>query len=59
MSDLEFQTIPDLLQLSAKQFAERDAICDGDTTLTFADLGKQVQQSTRAMMAAGVPARPT
>ena len=54
MNDLDFHTIPQLLQSSVKQFAQRDAICDGDVSLTFAELGTQVHQSTRAMMAAGV-----
>jgi len=52
--DLEWGTIPRLLDMSAERFAEREAIVDGDKTLSFAALREAVRGVARATIAAGV-----
>jgi acyl-CoA synthetase (AMP-forming)/AMP-acid ligase II len=48
------RTIPEVLARAAERFAEREALVDGDTRLTFADLADAADESTRALMASGV-----
>ena len=41
--DLEFGTIPGMLRIAAERYAERNAVEDGDVTLTFPALRAEVQ----------------
>lgn len=52
--DPDHGSIPQLIRASTRHFADHDAIRDGDTTLTYRELGEQVDQAARAMIAAGV-----
>ena len=52
--DLEFGTIPGLVRIVARKYAERAAIEDGEVTLSFAELAARAQQAARALMAIGV-----
>jgi HIP---CoA ligase len=50
------QTLPALLAAAVDQHAERTAVIDRDTRLTYAELGEQVERLQRALIAAGVEA---
>ncbi|MBV9664726.1 MAG: AMP-binding protein, partial [Actinobacteria bacterium] len=52
--DLEWGTLPGLAAEAAKRFGSRDAVVDGDVTLTFADLNDAAQQAARAFLASGI-----
>ena len=52
--DPDHASIPQLIRCSTRHFADQDAIRDDDTTLTYEQLGEQVDQAARAMLAAGV-----
>ena len=54
MTDMQVTTIPQLLKRSVSLFGEAVAINDGDTVLSYQELGKRVEQATRGMMALGV-----
>jgi len=47
-------TIPRLVRAAAGTFAGREAVVDGDVTLTFAELGSRIEDSARATIAAGI-----
>ncbi len=49
-------TIPELIRWSTDQFAELPAIRDGDTTLSYRELGDEIDRTARALVAAGVGA---
>jgi HIP---CoA ligase len=51
---LRWRTIPGLVRDAAERFAEREALVDGPTRLSFAGLAAAVDQATRAVMAVGV-----
>jgi acyl-CoA synthetase (AMP-forming)/AMP-acid ligase II len=53
-ADLPARAIPELIGWSTGQFAELDAIRDGDTTLTYRELGQQIDRAARAMVATGI-----
>jgi acyl-CoA synthetase (AMP-forming)/AMP-acid ligase II len=46
-------TIPALVRWSTHRFATLDAVSDGDVTLTYAELGEQVDRVARALVASG------
>lgn len=48
------QTLPSVLEASAERFADRTAIVDGDTRLTFAELADLVAEAQRGLMASGI-----
>jgi acyl-CoA synthetase (AMP-forming)/AMP-acid ligase II len=52
--DLEWGTIPRLVRTSAERYPDVEALVDGDTRLTFAQLGDVVVDATRAAIAAGI-----
>lgn len=52
--DFQATSLPELIGWSTSTFAELDAIRDGTTTLTYAELGQQVDQAARAMVAGGI-----
>ena len=43
--DLEWGTTPNLLRDAAKRYGDREAIVDGDTRLTYADLAIEVDEA--------------
>ncbi|NGO70559.1 FadD3 family acyl-CoA ligase [Streptomyces boncukensis] len=50
----EPDTIPALVRTAATRYAEREAVADGRTRLTYAALGARVERAAAACMAAGV-----
>jgi len=48
------QTLPALLEQSARRHADRTAVIDGETTLTYAELAELVERAQRSLMAAGI-----
>lgn len=50
------RTIPAALAAAVEQYAEHEAIVDGDVRWTFAELGEQVRRCAGALIAAGVQA---
>jgi acyl-CoA synthetase (AMP-forming)/AMP-acid ligase II len=48
------RSIPALAQWAARTYGDDEAVVDGDTRLTFRELGALAQQATRATMATGV-----
>jgi acyl-CoA synthetase (AMP-forming)/AMP-acid ligase II len=54
--DLEWGTIPNLARSAAERFAGDEALVDGDTRLTFADLWTEARHAAKAFVAAGVEA---
>jgi acyl-CoA synthetase (AMP-forming)/AMP-acid ligase II len=52
--DLEWGTTPRLLRSSAERFSSREAIVDGDVSLTFPELAARAQEAARAFMAIGI-----
>jgi acyl-CoA synthetase (AMP-forming)/AMP-acid ligase II len=48
------RTIPAVLARAIASFPEREAVVDGATRLTFADLGRRVRRCAGAMIASGV-----
>ncbi|MFZ1862844.1 MAG: FadD3 family acyl-CoA ligase [Polyangiales bacterium] len=47
-------TIPELVTTQAVKLAERPAVIDGATTLSFAELAERVNEAARALLAIGV-----
>jgi len=54
--DLEWGTIPGLLDSAAERFGPREAVVDGDTRITFEHLRVAVRHAARAAIAVGVEA---
>jgi acyl-CoA synthetase (AMP-forming)/AMP-acid ligase II len=52
--DLEWGTTPRLVRAAAERYGDREAIADGDTRLSFADLAAASHDAARAFVAAGV-----
>jgi acyl-CoA synthetase (AMP-forming)/AMP-acid ligase II len=52
--DLEWGTIPRLLDISARRFAGLEALVDGNVRLGFPELREAVRGSSRAAIAAGI-----
>ncbi|MCL4140265.1 UNVERIFIED_CONTAM: hypothetical protein GTU68_038438 [Idotea baltica] len=50
----EAASIPELVAWSTTKFAELDAIRDGERTLTYRELGEQIDRAARAMVAQGI-----
>ncbi|MFT3864703.1 MAG: FadD3 family acyl-CoA ligase [Solirubrobacterales bacterium] len=48
------QTLPALLAAAVERHAERTAVIDGETRLTYAELAEQVECAQRGLIAAGV-----
>jgi acyl-CoA synthetase (AMP-forming)/AMP-acid ligase II len=52
--DLEWGTIPNLARSAAERFTDHEALVDGDTRLTYAELWAEARQAAKAYVAAGV-----
>ncbi len=52
--DLELGTIARLVRIAAERHGTRDAIVDGDTTLSFVELAARVRRAAGALIHAGV-----
>ncbi|NBE56738.1 FadD3 family acyl-CoA ligase [Streptomyces boluensis] len=52
--DLEWGTVPELVRSAAQRYADREAVVEGRTRVTYAELGTRVEQAAAACMASGV-----
>jgi acyl-CoA synthetase (AMP-forming)/AMP-acid ligase II len=52
--DLEFGTIPRMLAIAAERHAGRDAIADGDVTLSYVALAEKARAAAKGLIALGV-----
>lgn len=52
----EWASIPQMAQAAAARFGDAPAVVEGDRSLSFAELGQQIDQAAAAMLAAGVEA---
>ncbi|MGW7252723.1 FadD3 family acyl-CoA ligase [Streptomyces sp. NPDC054834] len=50
----DWDTIPDLVRWSAERYADAEAVVDGRTRITYAELGARVERAAAACMANGV-----
>jgi HIP---CoA ligase len=48
------RTLPGVLRVAGSRYADREAIVDGETRLTYAELHRQVRRVAAALMALGV-----
>ncbi|MBC7271343.1 MAG: AMP-binding protein, partial [Streptomyces sp.] len=49
-----WNTIPELIHSAAERYADTEAVVDGRTRITYAELGARVERATAACMANGV-----
>jgi acyl-CoA synthetase (AMP-forming)/AMP-acid ligase II len=49
-----FRTIPEMVARQAETLGDQQAIVDGPTTLSFADLAERVEEAARALIASGI-----
>ncbi|MFD7234205.1 FadD3 family acyl-CoA ligase [Streptomyces syringium] len=52
--DLEFTSIPLLVRTAARRYADREAVVEGRTRLSYRRLGERVERAAAACLAAGV-----
>ncbi|MFD7863979.1 FadD3 family acyl-CoA ligase [Streptomyces sp. NPDC059783] len=52
--DEEWSTVPDLVRAAARRHGDREAVVDGRTRVTYAELGERVERAAAACMANGV-----
>ncbi|MFJ2259595.1 FadD3 family acyl-CoA ligase [Streptomyces sp. NPDC087844] len=52
--DLEWETIPGLVRAAAERYADVEAVVDGRTRVTYAELGARVERAAAACVANGV-----
>ncbi|GHC60925.1 FadD3 family acyl-CoA ligase [Streptomyces flavofungini] len=52
--DLEWGSVPGLVRAAAERYADREAVVDGRTRVTYRELGERVERATAACMASGV-----
>ncbi|NUK69185.1 AMP-binding protein, partial [Streptomyces lunaelactis] len=52
--DLEWGSIPKLVRSAAELYGEREAVVEGRTRLSYAELGERVERAAAACMASGV-----
>lgn len=50
----EWASIPQMAQSAAARFGDAPAVVEGDNSVSFAELGQQIDQAAAAMQAAGV-----
>ncbi|MGW1007171.1 FadD3 family acyl-CoA ligase [Streptomyces sp. NPDC002520] len=50
----EWRTIPRLVRWSAERYADTEAVVDGRTRITYAELGARVERAAAACLASGV-----
>ncbi|WP_217546863.1 FadD3 family acyl-CoA ligase [Streptomyces sp. GbtcB6] len=53
---MEWGTVPGLVRSAAKRYADVEAVVDGRTRITYAELGARVERAAAACIAAGVEA---
>ncbi|MGW1165638.1 FadD3 family acyl-CoA ligase [Streptomyces sp. NPDC002550] len=56
MSDCDWDTIPGLVRWSAERYADTEAVVEGRTRITYAELGARVERAAAACLASGVRA---
>lgn len=52
--DLEWGSVPRLVRDAARRHGEREAVVEGRTRVTYAELGDRVERAAAACIAAGV-----
>ncbi|WP_405657599.1 fatty acid--CoA ligase family protein [Streptomyces sp. RK9] len=52
--DLEWGSVPGLVRAAAKRYADREAVVEGRTRVTYRELGDRIERATAACMATGV-----
>ncbi|MDI3407939.1 FadD3 family acyl-CoA ligase [Streptomyces cavernicola] len=52
--DLEWGTVPELVRAAARRYGEREAVVEGRTRISYAELGERVEHAAAACMANGV-----
>ncbi|MER7184955.1 FadD3 family acyl-CoA ligase [Streptomyces hyaluromycini] len=52
--DMEWGTVPGLVRSAAKRYADIEAVVDGRTRITYAELGARVERAAAACIASGV-----
>ncbi|MGW2657448.1 FadD3 family acyl-CoA ligase [Streptomyces sp. NPDC001478] len=52
--DEEWSTVPDLVRAAARRYRDREAVVEGRTRVTYAELGERVERAAAACMANGV-----
>ncbi|WP_344074543.1 FadD3 family acyl-CoA ligase [Streptomyces crystallinus] len=52
--DLEWGTVPALVRSAAERYGQREAVVEGRTRVSYAELGERVERAAAACMAAGV-----
>ncbi|GGP36466.1 FadD3 family acyl-CoA ligase [Streptomyces melanogenes] len=52
--DLEWGSVPALVRSAAERFGQREAVVEGRTRVSYAELGERVERAAAACMAAGV-----
>ncbi|MFG2651066.1 FadD3 family acyl-CoA ligase [Streptomyces sp. NPDC048436] len=52
--DLEWGSIPGLVRAAAERYGDREAVVEGRTRVTYAELGRRVERAAAACMAHGV-----
>lgn len=52
--DLEWGSIPRLVRSAAERYGEREAVVEGRTRVSYAELGERVERAAAACIAAGV-----
>ncbi|WP_143589214.1 AMP-binding protein, partial [Streptomyces angustmyceticus] len=53
-ADLEYGVIPRLVRAAARRYASREAVVEGRTRVSYAELGERVSRAAAACVAAGV-----
>ncbi|RFU86095.1 fatty acid--CoA ligase family protein [Streptomyces triticagri] len=52
--DLEWGTVPRLVRSAAQRYGDREAVVEGRTRISYAELGERVEQAAAACIASGV-----
>ncbi|MFD9072746.1 FadD3 family acyl-CoA ligase [Streptomyces lasiicapitis] len=52
--DLEWGSVPGLVRAAAERYADREAVVEGRTRVTYRELGDRIERATAACMASGV-----
>ncbi|GAA5613607.1 fatty acid--CoA ligase family protein [Streptomyces platensis] len=53
-ADLEYGVIPRLVRAAARRYGSREAVVEGRTRVTYAELGERVERAAAACIASGV-----
>ncbi|MFE7542179.1 AMP-binding protein, partial [Streptomyces platensis] len=53
-ADLEYGVIPRLVRVAARRYGSREAVVEGRTRVTYAELGERVERAAAACIASGV-----